>query len=242
MRYLSTVVVVVLLIVGGCSRTTMREIGEKHKAEIEAVLAELHALAESIPKEDFDPDSKQLDVEPYMHVADRMSNTVMGSKDQFLGIKKRLEDPTHFDMYSFAYAGMLDDRFLARPGEPTFEAEIKAFIDLRYAIVYHPVDYHDAVITDKEFSIDPLKMVVAMYDRKAKKWLFAKTFELDPPKEIEFSFREGQRESNAEFQVKNHFIETVKPQIAQYIEGQFGGTIEFDHDAYRRDGTRRVPF
>ncbi|MEQ1830742.1 MAG: hypothetical protein ABL921_32625 [Pirellula sp.] len=242
MKFFNGVIVVLLLLTSGCSRTTMREIGEKHQAEIEAVLAELHTLAESIPKEDFDPESKQLDVELYMHVADRMSNTVMGSKDNFSGNTKQINDPTYFDMYAFAYKGMLEDRFLSQRAEPTFEAEIKAFIDLRYAIVYHPVDYRDAIITDKEFLIAPLKMVVAMYDRKAKKWLFVKTYNLEPPKEINFTFREGQRESNAEFQVKNYFIETVKPQIAQYIESQFGGTIEFDHDAYRRDGTRRLPY
>lgn len=242
MRFFNCVIVVVLLLVCGCSRTTMREIGEKHKAEIEAVLAELRTLAESIPQEDFDCENKQLDVEPYMHVADRMSNTVMGSKDNFLGIDKRTDDPTYFDMYTFAYEGLLKDRFLAQPGEPTFEAEVKAFIDLRYAIVYHPVDYRDAEITENEFRIDPLKMIVAMYDRKAKKWLCAKTYHLDPPTEINVSYREGQKESNAEFEVKNFFIEKLEPQIQQYIESQVGGTIEFDHDAYRRDGTRRVPF
>lgn len=242
MRLFKNVFVVVLTLACGCSRTTMREIGEKHKAEVEAVLAELHTLAESIPKEDFDPESKLLDVEPYLHVADRMSNTVMGSKDNFLGIAKNLTDPTYFDMYAFAYKGMLEDRFLSQRAEPTFEAEIKAFIDLRYAIVYHPVDYRDAAISDKEFRIAPLTMVVAMYDRKDKKWLFAKTFHLDPPEKINFSYREGQKESNAEFAVKNFFIETVKPQIDQYIESQLGGTIEFDHDAIRRDGTCRLPF
>jgi hypothetical protein len=242
MKVINSIVVVVLLLFTGCSRTTMREIGEKHKNEIEAVLAELRDLAESIPQMDFDPESKQLDIEPYMHVADLMSNTVMGSKDNFLGITKRTDDPTYFDMYTFAYRGLLEDRFRAMPGEPTFEAEIKAFLDLRYAIVYHPVDYRDAVITEKEFLIDPLKMVVAMYDRHAKKWLFAKSFILEPPTKINVSYREGQKQSNAEFELKNFFVETVKPQIAQYIESQFSSTIEFDHDAYRRDGTRRLPF
>jgi hypothetical protein len=175
-----------------------------------------------------------------MHVADRRSNTAMGSKDNFLGIKKRTDDANYFEFYSFAYAYMLEERFAAEPAEGTFEDDIKAFIDLKYAIVYDPVDYREAVITEKEFSIDPLKMIVAMYDLEAKKWIFAKTFRVDPPEKIEFSYREGQKRSNAVFKVKQHFIDTLKPQIDGYIEGQVGGTIEFDHDAYRRDGTRRL--
>ncbi len=243
MKSLKVAIGLILLLLTGCSRTTMREIGDKHKAAVEAVLTELHALAESLPQEDFEPENKQLDLEIYMHVADCMSNTAMGSKDQFLGVTKQMEDPTYFDMYTFSYfAGLLEDRFLAEAGEPTFEAELKAFVDIRYVIIYHPVDYHDAIITENEFRIDPLRLAVAMYDRNAKKWLFAKTFLLDPPAEIQVNYREGQRESNAEFEVRDFFIETVKPQIKQYIEGHFGGTIEFDHDAYRRDGTRRLPF
>lgn len=218
----------------------MRQIGESHKAEIEGVLAELKTLAETMPTEEFEPENKKLDLEPYMHVADRLSNTVMASKDQFTGVVKRLEDPTYFDMYTFAHELMLSDRFSAEPAEPTFEAELKALINVRYVIVYYPVDYRDATITENEYLIDPLKLIVAMYDRGAKKWLFSKTFTVAPPDKIEFSYKPGQKESHAEFKVKEHFIETVEPQIDQYIESLFGGTIEFDHDAYRRDGTRRI--
>lgn len=217
----------------------MREIGEAHKSEIEAVLAEFRTLAESIPKEDFESEDKQLETAPYMHVADRMSNTVMGSRDQLLGVVKRMDDPTHFDMYTFVYEYLLQDRFRAEPAEPTFEAEIKAFIDLRYVIVYHPVDYRDAEITENAFVVEPLKMIVAMYDRMTDKWLFTKTYHVDPPEKIEFTFNKGQRESNAAYEVQRFYVDTVKPQIEEYIQSRFGGTIEFDHDAYRRDGTRR---
>jgi hypothetical protein len=234
--------VIVFFFASGCSRTTMREINEKHKAEIESVLTELRTLADSMPQEDFDPENKQLDLVPYMHVADLMSNAAMGSKDQFLGVNKDINAPVYFNMWSFAYEYMLQDRFAAKPAEPTFEAEVLAFIELRYIIIYHPVDYRDAIITDKEFSIQPLQLVVAMYDRKTKQWIFAKTFKVEPPETIEFSYRDGQKQSNAEFKVKEFFIDTVKPQIDQYIENQLGATIEFDHDAYRRDGTRRLPY
>jgi len=47
--------VVLLFLASGCSRTNMREINEKYKAEIEAVLAELSSVADSMPKEMFDP-------------------------------------------------------------------------------------------------------------------------------------------------------------------------------------------
>lgn len=226
----------------GCSRTTMREIGEKHKPEIEAMLAELKMIAESIPQTDFDPKAK-LAIEPYMHVADRLSNTAMGSKDNFLGIDKRTDDPTYFEMYTYAYREMTtSDRFAAEPADTTFESEIRAFLDLNYAIVYYPVDYREAVLTEKEFSIDPLKMIVAMYDLKNNEWIFAKSFMLDPPETIKFSYRDGQKESNAVFTVKEHFINAVKPQITEYFESHVGGTLEFDHEAYRRDGTRRSGF
>lgn len=242
MRSLSNVIVLLLLLTSGCARTTRREIGEKHKADIESVLAELRTLAESIPQKDFDADKKQLDVEPYMHVADLTSNTAMGSLDQFVGANKPLHDPTYFDMYTFAYQYMLTERFAAEPAEPTFEAELKAFINLRYAIVYHPVDYHDAVISEKNFQVNPLKLVLAMYDRENKNWIFTKTFAVEPPDKIEYSYRDGQKQDNAEYAVKKYYIETVMPQIAKYLEEQTGGTFEFDHDAYRRDGTRRLPF
>jgi hypothetical protein len=235
-------IALLLLLTSGCSRTTMREIGEKHKAEIEAVLAEFRSIAESIPQEDFDADKKLLDVEPYLHLADLKSNTALGSRDQFMGVVKRLEDPTYFNMYTFPYEYLLENRFAAQPAKPEYESEITAFIDLRYAIVYHPVDYRDAAIKEKEFLAEPLKLVLAMYDRKNKNWIFRKTFGIQPPNKIEFSYRAGQEKDNAEYAVKSFYIDTVMPQIAQYLEEQIVGTIEFDKEAYRRDGTRYSPF
>ena len=54
-RSMSGFFVVLLFLASGCSRTNMREINEKYKAEIEAVLAELSSVADSMPKEMFDP-------------------------------------------------------------------------------------------------------------------------------------------------------------------------------------------
>jgi hypothetical protein len=216
----------------------MREIGDKHKAEIEAVLAELATIAESIPEKDFDADKKLLDLEPYLHLADSMSNTVLGSRDEFMGVNKLVSDPTHFNLYTFYPSYMLSNRIAAEPAESTFEAEVKAFIDLRYAIVYYPVGYRDAAITDKAFVAEPLKLILAMYDRKNDQWIFRKTFTVDPPEQIEFTYGAGQKETNAEFAVKNFYYETVLPQIEKYLVEQIGGTIEFDKEAYRRDGTR----
>ncbi len=240
-KYLISAIACTLLCVGGCSRTTTREIGEKYKPEIENKIAELRAVAEALPQREFDPDAK-LDAGPYMHVADPQSNTAMDSLENFLGIRKRTEDPTYFDMYTYAFSNLLEQRFAAQPAEKSFESEIKSFLDLRYAIVYHPVDYHQATITKEEFSIEPLKMIVALYDLKQQKWIFSKSFILSPPDKINFTYREGQKESYAVFTVKEHFIQTVKPLIVEYVKTHLGGTIEFDHDAIRNDGTKRFAF
>ncbi len=219
----------------------MREIGEKYKPEIENKIAQLRSIAESLPQNDFDPEAK-LDVEPYMHVADTSSNTAMGSLDNFLGVHKRTDDPTYFDMYTYAFSSMLEQRFASQSAEKNFEGEIKSFLNLHYAIVYHPVDYHQATITKGEFLIEPLKMIVALYDLKEQKWVFSKSFVLNPPEKINFTYREGQKEVHAIFAVKEHFIQSVKPQIVEYLKTHLGGTIEFDHDALRKDGTKRLAF
>lgn len=228
----------------GCSSPTQREIGDRYKTQIDQLVADFRELASAIPRQDAELTGEPLYPTPYYHIADPMSNMVVLSRQELDGEYHDIDDPNNFSL--FAAEGLknqLDARYLAEPAEDAarFEAEMKALGETPYILAYDLIDFKPAVFSDSTFEVSPMRMAVSLYDRRTKQWRACRLFEFMPPDEIEFKYKEWEKEATAHSELGEHFRKQAMEQISKYVSATFGGRAEFDLYAVQLDGTRFKP-
>lgn len=214
----------------GCS-VNRRDIGEKYRAQIDQVVEEFREMSSEIPREELDLSDGPLEPAPYYHLADGLSNMAVMSRFDLDGEPHDINDPNYFTLFSTArLQNNLQSRYLAEPAEnpEQYEAELKAIAELPYVLAYDLIDYRPAVFTEDSFDVQPMRMTIALYDRRSKQWRACKLIEIAPPEEIEFEYKKWQKEDSAHSKIKEHFRTQAQKQIAAYVTKQLGGSAEFD--------------
>ena len=229
----------------GCGRAkTMREFSVPYNEQMDALVVDMEALSSGdtlkvLYKEDFNYWKQSFEPKPYFHIADGKSNTAIVNFEQLLGLSSDLGES--IDLYlTSTLEHLLEDRFLAEPpmNERFFE-EVPFVAKIRYFVVYSPLGFKQAIIFENEqqFVIEPLNMAVGLYDRESKEWLMLKHFLVEPPENLEYTYRETNLEEDAQFALRDYYAEKVQPLIVEWLEESTGGTIETEMRAPRQDGT-----
>jgi hypothetical protein len=232
-------VLIATSLISGCARS-IRDVGQKYVPQIEKLASELRELSTSLPAEESLTTEGKLEPSPYYHCADTLSNMMIMSRKELLGGYQNVNDPSYFSLYACSTALRRIGYCYPEEGEDfdRYEKEMQALIDVRYILAYDLIDHRPPVINDQTFDVQPMKMILAVYDRVAGKWRASEIIEIEPPEQIKFQYQQWNKDANAISSINQHFRNEAQLKIANFVSSQLGGLAEFDANAYRRDGTR----
>ncbi len=201
------------------------------RAKLDGFAGEMKQLATDFPKKPFESDLPEpLDPVPGYHAFDPSSNTAVIMLDQ-------MQDAMHlwkakdseFDLH--ASVGMIEtfnDRYSAEEAEEGWREKLEAYLDVRYIVAVRTLKYvAPKISSEKSISGGTVVLMLALYDRQKKKWLFAAPVIALPYEKADLS-----QESNEITQVGMAAgnRKRIRKMVDEKLTKITGGSFEFDVD------------
>ncbi len=216
------------------------------RVKIDGFVEEMKQLAESIPKKANDDVelSGTLNPLPNYHIFDPFSNTAVLMREQMVDVMNvwRAGDD-ELDLHpSFGLTRTLNDSYLSEVAEEGWREELGACLDVRYIVAIRTLKYIPPKIVDKKkFSGGAAAMMVALYDRQSKEWLYAGPVIALSPKRIEYTAKAHEIDATAISNVKKDNRNRIRKQIDEKLTKLTGGFFEFEPNKPKRDGSSAMP-